>query len=604
VSERWARVGELFHRALELEGDARERWLDEGSAGDRTLYKEVRELLQAHDRAGSFLESPLVASAPLAPGFELQRELGRGSFATVYLALDKSLGRRVALKIAPAGGSEARTLAALEHEHIVRVFSESIDEASGKRLVAMQYVPGGTLQALREAARALQAATGRWPSFLDALAALPNEGVGFDPALLRERDELRDADLAEGFLRIGMQLCDALAHAHGQGILHLDIKPANILITPFGRALLTDFNISTSLESLRSGTARGLGGTPRYMAPEQRALFAARTDEERTRALKAIDEGADLHSLGAVLQELLGEAAPGLRLTLEPRPRHAQELRSALQAALALYRLEKAMPRAGRLERFAGRAPLTALVLAALLPQAAGTSSQYAYAFLRVATRLGADQQRAFHQLMLFFNGLVYPLAIVAFVFWALPVRKLRNSAMSAEESARARTRLFAVPRIILWITSAGWLPAIPLFPFSVGWLSHPTPTAAWIGFGSSFLLAALIATPYSLLFTQYLLVRVLYPRLLAASHGRIAPARAQLRPIERTTRIIPVVAALVPMIGAALAVLGGADEFSPERFKSFQILVVLLIGAGIAGLLLSQKLAGEIERMAELYGD
>jgi hypothetical protein len=77
--------------------------------------------------------------------FEVVRLLGAGSFAQVYLARQLSLGRLVALKVSSRGGSEARTLASLEHNHIVQVFSETVEPESNRRLLCMQYVPGTTL---------------------------------------------------------------------------------------------------------------------------------------------------------------------------------------------------------------------------------------------------------------------------------------------------------------------------------------------------------------------------------------------------------------------------------------------------------------------------
>src|SRR5205809_7762645 len=93
--------------------------------------------------------SPAVAPVLMRMGdFEIVEELGRGAFATVYLARQLSLGRFVALKVSNTRDSEARTLAVLEHEHIVRVFTETVDAVRGKRLLCMQFVPGTDLEKL------------------------------------------------------------------------------------------------------------------------------------------------------------------------------------------------------------------------------------------------------------------------------------------------------------------------------------------------------------------------------------------------------------------------------------------------------------------------
>src|SRR5437764_7517267 len=114
------------------------------------------------------LPNPL---APVLPAvgeqlddYELLRELGQGSFGRVFLARQVSLDRLIALKVSANRGNEARTLARLEHTHIVQVFSEQVDARRNLRMLCMQYVPGATLE------RLIQALAGRLPEQRDGRA--------------------------------------------------------------------------------------------------------------------------------------------------------------------------------------------------------------------------------------------------------------------------------------------------------------------------------------------------------------------------------------------------------------------------------------------------
>jgi serine/threonine protein kinase len=180
--------------------------------------------------------------------FEILSLLGEGAFAKVYLARQISLGRQVALKVSANQGTEARTLAILEHDHIVRVFSEVVDPTHNLRLLCMQYVPGTTLQCLIEefCRRDPRAWSGR--ALVEIIDRQSRQPAIFDPAALRDREVLHGADFIEAVCWIGARLAEALAHAHGQGVLHRDIKPANILVSRYGRPMLVDFNVALDPE--------------------------------------------------------------------------------------------------------------------------------------------------------------------------------------------------------------------------------------------------------------------------------------------------------------------------------------------------------------------
>src|SRR3954447_12297224 len=123
--------------------------------------------------------------------FEFTRILGQGGFGRVYLARQISLERQVALKITPNRGSEARALAQLEHDHIVRVFSQSVDEGRGWRRVCMQFVPGTTVEPI---IHRFQQSSGSGSAIPTAIAEATDDAVTLDPAALEDRERLAACD--------------------------------------------------------------------------------------------------------------------------------------------------------------------------------------------------------------------------------------------------------------------------------------------------------------------------------------------------------------------------------------------------------------------------
>jgi serine/threonine-protein kinase PpkA len=200
------------------------------------------------------------------PGYRIQKEIGHGGMATVYLAVQESLNRRVALKVmAPALSAdrnfserflkEARTVAQLSHPNILSIYD--IGVSGYHHYIAMEYISGGDLKA--------------------------KIAQGLSPAS------------ALGILK---QMAAALCHAHERGFVHRDIKPENILFREDGSCVLTDFGIARAVGSNTRMTGTGMSiGTPHYMSPEQ-----ARGKE--------VDGRSDLYSLGVVFYEMLTGRVP------------------------------------------------------------------------------------------------------------------------------------------------------------------------------------------------------------------------------------------------------------------------------------------------------
>jgi len=245
----------------------------------------------AHDTSGA-------SENPPDRDFELIRELGRGASGVVHLAHQVSLGRNVALKVTRNMGSEARTMASLEHPHIVQVFSEHVDSGRDERYLCMQYVCGATLSGLIAAAQRVprhQLSGARLIELLEELSG----PVLAPPSSLANRDRLMTFDYYQAVCWIACRLAEALAYAHSRNVLHRDIKPANVLVDRSGRPFLADFSLA--LNTADDDSADSFGGTLPYMAPEH--LNALDPSNPATSA--AVDHRSDVYSLGMALREFI-----------------------------------------------------------------------------------------------------------------------------------------------------------------------------------------------------------------------------------------------------------------------------------------------------------
>lgn len=235
-------------------------------------------------------------------GFRLERELGQGAFARVFLATDPKLGDRpVAVKVSPQGGFEAATLGRIPHPNVVPVYS--CREERGLTAVCMPYLGHATLIQVLDRVYGQGKKVNRAAEILAAIADPLPQNVPAPPSLFRT------GSYVDAVRWIATGLVDALAYLHAKGICHRDLKPSNVLLRPDGTPMLLDFNLSSNIQlpDFR------LGGTLLYMAPEQ--LRA--TDPEGPSNPRLLDGRTDLFSLGVILYELLTGKHPFAPLSME-----------------------------------------------------------------------------------------------------------------------------------------------------------------------------------------------------------------------------------------------------------------------------------------------
>jgi eukaryotic-like serine/threonine-protein kinase len=235
-------------------------------------------------------------------GFDLIAELGRGAIGRVYLASELALGeRRVVLKVALQGSHEAEILGRLRHPNIVPIYSIQEDNASGLTAFCMPYLGRATLAAVLDAVYAGHRPPLQAKAILDGIQTA-NAGADLPESPLPDRI-LRHGTYMEGVIHLAMQLAGALAHAHARGIFHRDLKPSNILMSPDGRPLLLDFNLSVDDRQ----PAGRVGGTVPYMAPEELSSLCGEPGGGRP---FCYDPRSDLFSLGVIIYEILTGALP------------------------------------------------------------------------------------------------------------------------------------------------------------------------------------------------------------------------------------------------------------------------------------------------------
>jgi len=237
--------------------------------------------------------------------FRLVTEVGRGATSRVFLARQTVLSDRpMVLKFTSFATAEHLSLARLQHTGIVPLYLVQDFPARGLRALCMPYLGGASLDALLAELKDQPPEERSGRSLVAALDGLQVDLPVALPTPAADEQFLADCTYVEAVCWIGASLADALHYAHQRGLVHLDLKPSNVLLASDRQPMLLDFHLARSPLPAGAPAHEWLGGTPGFMSPEQAAALAAIREGRQIDA--AVDARSDIYSLGVLLYELLG----------------------------------------------------------------------------------------------------------------------------------------------------------------------------------------------------------------------------------------------------------------------------------------------------------
>lgn len=550
--------------------------------------------------------------------FDLLAQLGEGAFARVFLARQRSMQRLVALKVSADSGTEPQVLAQFDHDYIVRVYDQRVLPDRQLRLLYMQYLSGGSLHDVLQLRRERGEAAISGRLLLDAVAAALEARGESRPAASSLSERLGSLSWAETVCWIGACLARGLDHAHRRGVLHRDVKPANVLLTAEGIPKLADFNISCSTAIEKASPAAYFGGSVAYMSPEQ--LEACNPAESRQ--ADSLDGRADLYSLGVLMWELLTGSRPfpekpqpgGWAMTLAAMTfqRHkglSEQIERQLPADSPpglIHVLRKCLA-ADREARWASGAELArqldfcqkrrvqellyphpsrwtsrlepyfvvAVVLLTAIPNILAGIFNYHYNKAEIVEHLGSALG-VFWRLQMCVNAVAYPLGLgfVALVAWSIARGRFgfpeRHFGV-VHPAATRRERCLALGHGAAVVGVGLWALAGVVYPLCMHLLAGAMPMQAYVHFFSSLLLCGLVAGAYPFFLITCLGLRTVYPRLVREEQtpGNDAAALAELR---RRARKYLMSAVSVPLLAVLL--------LSGFHVRSEMALIVLSAGS------------------------
>lgn len=556
--------------------------------------------------------------------FDLLAPLGKGAFGCVFLARQRSLGRLVALKVSADRGAEPQTLAQLDHPHIVRVFDQRVLPERGLRLLYMPCIAGGTIRDVIASVRQMPVRQRSGRTLLQAVDATMERRGECPPAQSADRVRLAALSWPDVVCWLGLRLADALDHAARGGVLHRDVKPANVLLTAEGSPKLADFNVSYSSKLEGAGPAAFFGGSLPYMSPEHLEAF----NPVHPRDPASVDGRSDLYSLAVTLWELLTGCRPFPDEPLSPnwpdtlekmgqrRSAGTEALRGQLGAdcpaelarilltCLAAdpqkriqtgYELRQQFalclqPRAQVLLnpslsgwRWAvGHFPTLFVLLAAVWPNLLGAYLNFFYNRSEIVGHL-QDAETVFWNVLLAINGTAFPLGMALLALLVRPVaqglRQLQTGRPLAAPRLRSlRQRCLELGEWAAAISLGAWLLAGLAYPVAMGLAGVRVPLDLSTHFMASLALCGLIAAVGPFFGVTFLCVRFLYPALVRATAADAEDIRGLFQ-LNRLMRRYVLLAAAMPMLAVITLVL--ID--SQSRFGLGMLSAVGLMGFALA---------------------
>ncbi|MCC9607929.1 protein kinase [Blastopirellula sp. JC732] len=581
--------------------------------------------------------------------FYLMSSLGAGAFGSVFLARQETMQRLVALKISMDRGTEAQTLAQLDHPNIVRVYDQCRLPGQNLRLLYMQFVAGGTLQSVIREGNRRQSRDVK--VLADTVAATLDKTGVVSASNVPLKSELVGRSWSEVTCRIGMELASALHYAHEQGILHRDVKPANVLLEANGTAKLADFNISFSSQLEGTSPAAYFGGSLAYMSPEQ--LEACHPEHHRQAS--DLDGRSDVFSLGVLLWELLFGSRPFgdeeivgswytslldmaeirreqvpqpkqmptddvgrrlvaiLRRCLKPEPRDRYQTAELLARDLGMClepRVAQLQERSKRgLMGWASHHPVLACIAAGIGPNAIAGFFNYVYNDQAIIRKLeGTNAFDAFWNVQFVINGIAFPLATIISVWYLWPIVKGLRQVHDQEEPTDlllSRRRAFRLGRFVSYLGITEWIIAGIAFPVALHILLGGLERQWYFHFVGSLLICGMIAAAYPFFFLSTLAIRAFIPPMFQAEPMNKSDVR-ELRWLSRHMDWFLYLAGGVPAAGIMLLLVAGHID-DPQSGLALKVLsTVGAIGFGFA-LSLSRSVHADIEALlkcSELFTD
>ncbi len=540
-----------------------------------------------------------IAAGETIDDFELLSELGAGAFAKVFLARQKSMQRTLAVKISADEGTEPQTLAQLDHDNIVRVYDQRLLPDRKLRLLYMQYIAGGTLQQVIERMREIPPDERTGEIILDVVDEGLEKRGDTRPTMSPSRHWLAMATWPEAVCWLGSRLARGLDYAHRRGVLHRDVKPANVLLTAEPSPKLADFNISFSAKVTGATPATYFGGSLAYMSPEQ--LEAC--NSAHPRSADDLDARSDLYSLGILLWELLtGERpfseenlgrgwstilermaerrakavdigalskvkdcpsglATVLEVALDPDRERRWSRGLEISRRLELCTDPKASallfpPKRSARVRLRGFVLVVVLALAGL-PNIVASAFQYALNVSQMTIGLTHEQHRLFERNQLTIVGIAYAIGAGILIYRSVLVtRGLKRSQGREPITEKTRGRCLRLGLFVAIAVFALWLISAVADAVILRYLQLATSIPDLLRFFLWSLMCACLASAYPFFGITFFVLRSLYPAVLQRDLEAALHDEHLLKQLKAASSVALVAAVVAPLlsIGALIA--------------------------------------------------
>jgi len=483
---------DLFSEAIEKDPIEQERFLKKIKDDDPELYQKIEELITASKRdvieemRSTSLKRALLQSQPfhkikekmIIDHFVVKKKISVSASTAVFLGLDLNLSREVLLKFHLNESNEPMLVAKINHDAIVQVYFTKHLPDLDCHVTALEWVDGCNLY-----------------DFLQ-----------------KENVTLINQEEKKNYLfNWAITLFEALKEIHSRDILHLDIKPQNILIDSTRNCKITDFNVSIS----KDGAAQAvIGGTKGYMPPEQ-----ARAMKGEQSSLTA---SADIYSLGSVMLEVMkgfeieNEELAGVfqRCCVEdPRERLSvektlEELRNHFQNQHFRENLV-ASQKDFLLYRLAVKSPAAAIVLSVFVPNFVASVLQILYNQTFIVRHLTQSQIRTFNEVLLPWNSICYTIGILILIRYFMPIFR-RNYSFKTYWKRLIRGHIFT-----LLLTLVLWSFGYCVFTFGFTLTGETLNPDLAIHFFISFLIAMMTQGMFASIILAYVTHIVIAPNAL-----------------------------------------------------------------------------------------